>query len=170
MHQELDRDRDRRGGADPSADAPNLDAVVGQRRGLRRSLSDVEQALASPAAGRTAAWTARLTESLEHLCETFDLHVEVTEGPGGLFEDILATAPRLANRVRRLRAEHASIRMAINAELLQLRGATASAAPADVDGFRDRVNRLLALLVRHRQQGADLIYEAYHFDIGGEGS
>jgi hypothetical protein len=169
MHQELERDRDERGGADPSADAPNLDAVVGQRRSLRRSLSDVEQALASPAAGRTAAWMARLTEAVEHLGEVFDLHVEVTEGPSGLFEDILASAPRLANRVRRLRAEHASIRMAINAELLQLRGGTA-AAPTEVDGFRDRVNRLLALLVQHRQKGADLLYEAYQFDIGGEGS
>jgi hypothetical protein len=170
MHQGFERDGDEQAAVQPSLDAPNLDAVVGQRRSLRRALSDVEQALASPAAGRTAAWMARLTEALEHLGEVFDLHVEVTEGPGGLFEDLLATAPRLANRVRRLRAEHASIRMSINAELLRLRGGLVTGTPADVDEFRDRVNQLLALLVKHRQKGADLIYEAYHFDIGGEGS
>lgn len=170
MQQGFERNGDEQAAVQASYDAPNLDAVVGQRRSLRRALSDVEQALASPAAGRTAAWMARLTEALEHLGEVFDLHVEVTEGPGGLFEDLLAIAPRLANRVRRLRAEHATIRMSINAELLRLRGGLVTGTPADVDEFRDRVNRLLALLVQHRQKGADLIYEAYHFDIGGEGA
>lgn len=170
MQQEIERGKDGLGSVQPSLDPPTLDAVVGQRRSLRRALGDVEQALASPAAGRTAAWMARLTEALEHLGEVFDLHIDVTERPGGLFEDIMAIAPRLANRIRRFRAEHATIRMTINAELLQLRGGVVSGTPADVEAFRDRVNRLLELLVRHRQQGADLIYEAYHFDIGGEGS
>jgi hypothetical protein len=27
---------------------------------------------------------------------------------------------------------------------------------------------LLGLLVRHRQRGSDLVYEAYELDIGGE--
>ena len=27
---------------------------------------------------------------------------------------------------------------------------------------------LLGLLVRHRQRGSDLVYEAYEFDVGGE--
>jgi Hemerythrin HHE cation binding domain len=166
MHQEIDRGR----GELDQQSQPTLDAVVGQRRSLRRGLSDVESALASPAAGRTAAWMARLTEAIENLREVFDLHIEVTEGHGGLFEDILATAPRLANRVRRLRAEHAAMRMMLNSELLRLRSGTSTGAPSDVDDFRARVNDLLALLVRHRQKGADLLYEAYHFDIGGEGS
>jgi Hemerythrin HHE cation binding domain len=167
MHQEIDRGR---GELDQQSLDPTLDAVVGQRRSLRRALSDVESTLASPAAGRTAAWMARLTEAMENLRDIFDLHVEVTEGHGGLFEDILATAPRLANRVRRLRAEHAAMRMMLNSELLRLRGGTVTSTPSEVDDFRSRVNDLLALLVRHRQQGADLLYEAYHFDIGGEGS
>jgi hypothetical protein len=33
---------------------------------------------------------------------------------------------------------------------------------------RDHSVRLFADLVRHRKRGLDLVYEAYHVDIGGE--
>jgi hypothetical protein len=36
-----------------------------------------------------------------------------------------------------------------------------------LDDARDDVQRLLGEIVRHRQHGADLVYEAYHVDIGG---
>jgi hypothetical protein len=36
-----------------------------------------------------------------------------------------------------------------------------------VDAVRERGTRLLGHLVRHRQRGADLIFEAYQTDIGG---
>jgi hypothetical protein len=38
----------------------------------------------------------------------------------------------------------------------------------DVDTVRDRGTALLGQLVRHRQRGSDLIYEAYSAEIGGE--
>jgi hypothetical protein len=41
-------------------------------------------------------------------------------------------------------------------------------ANPDVDTVRDLGTALLARLVRHRQRGSDLIYEAYTADIGGE--
>jgi hypothetical protein len=37
-----------------------------------------------------------------------------------------------------------------------------------VDAVRDLGMALLASLVRHRQRGSDLVYEAYAVDIGGE--
>ena len=40
-------------------------------------------------------------------------------------------------------------------------------AETDVDDLRERATGLLGHLVRHRQRGADLIYEAYQTDIGG---
>ena len=39
---------------------------------------------------------------------------------------------------------------------------------ADVDGVRGPGTILLGRLVRHRQRGSDLVYDAYEFDIGGE--
>jgi hypothetical protein len=38
----------------------------------------------------------------------------------------------------------------------------------DVDNVRDRGTALLGRLLRHRQRGSDLIYQAYTVDIGGE--
>ena len=38
----------------------------------------------------------------------------------------------------------------------------------DVTRIRELGTRLLGALVRHRQRGADLVYEAYQVDIGGE--
>jgi hypothetical protein len=38
----------------------------------------------------------------------------------------------------------------------------------DVDTVRDRGTALLGRLVRHRQRGSELVYEAYTVDIEGE--
>ena len=38
----------------------------------------------------------------------------------------------------------------------------------DVDRVRALGTALLGRLVRHRQRGSDLVFEAYQFDIGGE--
>jgi hypothetical protein len=37
-----------------------------------------------------------------------------------------------------------------------------------VDKIRDLGTLLLGVLVRHRQRGSDLVYEAYELDLGGE--
>jgi hypothetical protein len=37
-----------------------------------------------------------------------------------------------------------------------------------VDSVRDLGTALLGRLVRHRQRGSDLVFEAYEVDIGGE--
>jgi hypothetical protein len=150
-----------------AATGQQLDNVRGQRRSLRRALGEVEIALATPATGHESEWARGLADAIEHLSEVFDLHIEVTEGPGGLYEDVMEQAPRLANVVRRFRAEHATIRMAINNEKDRL-DATLAGEPLELDHVRTRVTRLLGRMVRHRQQGAELVYEAYEVDIGGE--
>ena len=38
----------------------------------------------------------------------------------------------------------------------------------EVDRVRGLGTALLGRLVRHRQRGSDLVFEAYEFDIGGE--
>ncbi len=37
-----------------------------------------------------------------------------------------------------------------------------------VDETRDEIQRVLGRLVKHRQRGADLVWEAYNRDIGGD--
>jgi hypothetical protein len=149
-----------------------LEAVRGQRRSLRGALVAVEDALAAPvhhdpSGAQERAWAATLREAVEHLAEVFALHVEVTEGPGGLYEDLLDATPRLDNTVRRFKAEHQAVTAIIDTELSRL-SAKLDGGEADLEQSRRRLTRLLGRLVRHRQEGADLIYEAYEVDIGGE--
>jgi hypothetical protein len=152
---------------EPSTSA--LEAAKGQRLSLRRAIAGLEEALAVPedpdGLGGQDGLAARVTPALERLQEVFAVHVEVTEAPGGLYQEILDNAPRLANRVTRFRREHADITEGIRRGLAECASAT---DPDTVQALRDHTVRLFADLVRHRKRGLDLVYEAYHVDIGGE--
>ena len=143
-----------------------LEAAKGQRLSLRWAIAGLEEALAaSEDPDGLRALPERLTVALERLQEVFAVHVEVTEAPGGLYHEILENAPRLANRVTRFRREHAEITEGIRRDL----AACATAGdPEAAQALRDHGVRLFADLVRHRKRGLDLVYEAYHVDIGGE--
>ena len=146
-----------------------LEAAKGQRLSLRRAIAGLEEALATPdnpdgLDGQDGLPT-RLLPPLERLQEVFAAHVEVTEAPGGLYHEILENAPRLANRVTRFRREHTDITEAICRGLAECADA---GDPDAVQALRDHSVRLFADLVRHRKRGLDLVYEAYHVDIGGE--
>ncbi|MGH8868569.1 MAG: hemerythrin domain-containing protein [Actinomycetes bacterium] len=170
------------GGAQPRADPPAVpadtseDTLAGARRlrhELQATLVELERVLAAPAPGRVGAWAAPVLLVLDRLRADLDRHIEVTEGDGGLYRDVLSTAPRLAKAVARLEHEHGSLRTALDEAV---RGLTAMPPdqPEDeaetwVCGARDRLTSLIGLFSRHRQRGADLVYEAYSSDIGGTG-
>jgi hypothetical protein len=136
-----------------------LQAAKGQRLSLRRAIDDFQAALEAPAG---AADLERLVSVLDHLRVVFAVHVEVTESSGGLYEEIMEIAPRLANKITRFKREHVAITGAIGSALDDLR-------EDDVPrGLPGRLTPLLETLARHRRRGADLVYEAYHVDIGGE--
>ena len=155
--------RQREVGEAYEASTSALEAAKGQRLSLRRAIAGLEEALA--ARGEAGDLPARLGGALERLREVFAVHVEVTEAPGGLYQEILEIAPRLANRVTRFRREHAEITEGIRRTLAE---ASAATGPEAVQALRDRAVRLFADLVRHRKRGLDMVYEAYHVDIGGE--
>lgn len=141
-----------------------LDAVRSRRAELRESLGQLERALAAPAADRAVIWGERVHAVLVEMVDDFAEHVEVTEGPGGLHQAILAGALRLANAVNALAAEHPEIAE----EIAGLAAGTEPPVTAqDVDAVRERGTSLLVRLARHRERGAELIYEAYDTDIGG---
>ncbi len=144
-----------------------LEAAKGPRLSLRRAIDDFEDALAAPSAGRAAGWAADLATVLAHVRTVWSVHIEVTEGPGGLYEEIMENTPRLANMIDRFTREHAAIADDLDAATARLREVPDGDA-AGVDEQRDRLVRLFADLVRHRKRGLDLVYEAYHVDIGGE--
>jgi hypothetical protein len=111
-------------------------------------------------------WVARIQASTDRLAAAFDDHVEATEGPDGMYADILRTAPRLQFAVARLAAEHDDARVAIVA-LGKLVDDLSGPDRDAIERIRDEGTDLLARLGRHRQRGADLVFEAYEQDIGG---
>jgi hypothetical protein len=150
---------------DPSVSSRSeLDAVRVRRAELRDSLDALERALAGPASGRAVIWGESVHESAAALADDFGAHVDVTEGPGGLHQAILAGDLRLANAVRALTDEHGQIAAEIAGLVVD---SAAPVTPGDVDGLRERGTTLIGHLIRHRQRGADLIYEAYQTDLGG---
>ena len=77
-----------------------------------------------------------------------------------------ASSPRLSGRVRRLTDEHVRYSGHISSLLARLDGA----GPVDdLQDFREEVTALMGQLVRHRQSGSDLVFEAYEVDLGGSG-
>jgi hypothetical protein len=141
-----------------------LHAVRVRRAELRETLNHLEDLLASPARGRAMIWGEAVHAGLVFLADDFGAHVEVTEGPGGLHDSILAGDLRLANAVAALTGEHGQMAEQIASLVADSR---APVTPNDVDDLRERATQLLGHLVRHHQRGADLIYEAYATDVGG---
>jgi hypothetical protein len=144
----------------------DLDAVRARRAELRETLNLLEAALAAPARGREMVWGEAVHATLVMIADDFGAHVEVTEGPTGLHQAIVAGDIRLANAVDALTEEHGQIADEIAALVAD---SQAPVTADDMDGLRERATRLLGHLVRHRQRGADLIYEAYATDVGGGG-
>ena len=157
---------------DDESDA-HLSELRRRRAELLESINSLEQALAAPVPGRQMAWVERVSASLLALSSDFHDHVELTEGTSGLYNRVIRTSPRLAHAVDSLTLDHKALTELLG-ELLSLVGKAAEAFARgdsiveDLHGVRDRGTTLLAALVRHRQRGADLVYEGYSVDIGGQ--
>ena len=136
-----------------------------RRAELLESMRAVEQALSAPAPGREQRWAERVHVALVELAADFGEHVTLTEGPAGLYREVLKSAPRLAGAVARLTREHAVITAEVDSLLT---AASEHGTQEYVDRVRELGTALLARLLRHRQHGSDLIYEAYQAEIGGE--
>jgi len=154
--------------AEAPALAPELADVRLRRAGLKTVMSELELALAAPAPNRVE-WVMGAREALAAVHETWTRHIVETEAPGAFLDELVSDAPRLSTPTTRLRREHSEILAAIT------RGEKRLATPPEmeddylawVDETRAELTTLCAALARHRQRGADLVYEAYDVDIGG---
>ena len=108
-------------------------------------------------------WREEVLLRLRPVGQGFAEHVRVTEGPAGLYRELLTQSPRLHHGVRLLTREHVAIVAAILA--VQRIAERPETRP---DELRHRAGHLLRRLARHRRRGADLLWEAYQTDLGGE--
>lgn len=147
----------------PDRTPASLARARGVREDIVEVMVDVEGALAGPVGSDVQGWNDSVAKPLRRLRDAFDAHCAVTEGEDGLFEAILLDAPRMQAKVRRLEVDHKSITAALSSLVDALAG-----ADLDPEAVRVEATELLGQLARHRQRGADVVYDAFSVDIGGE--
>src|SRR5688500_16954066 len=95
---------------DASELSPTLAETARRRADLREALLQVEQATSRPAGAREADWTKEVVLRLEALARAIEEHIEVTERPQGLYDEISTKEPHLSGKIDRLREEHPALR------------------------------------------------------------
>jgi hypothetical protein len=145
---------------------PTLAETARRRADLHLALVAVEGAISRAAVGREADWSKDVLRSMQDLDHAIAEHVEVTERVEGLYEEITSRAPRLAIKIQHLQEEHPALREGCR-ELIGRLESTPIGDAWPLAEARDDLQRMLGRLVRHRQLGADLVWEAYNLDIGG---
>lgn len=143
---------------------PGLAEIRERRLSLRTAMSGLESALATPPAGQIEGWHEAVAQTALEVQANLEEHVTTSEGPDGFHGEVLEAAPRLAHAVDVLVRDH----LAATALVAKIVAASQHPPTQDVEVVREQGTELLALLSRHRQRGADLIYEAYEYDLGGE--
>jgi hypothetical protein len=152
-----------------AVDTDLLRLARAQRADLRNALITLERALARPAPGIVPEWAERVHDALVDLAAMFERHIAVTEGDDGFLAEIAEHSPRLINAIQRLTEEHERIRVELASTLDHIRRLPPNADDTAITAAREHVTTLVTDLARHRQHGADLVYEAHAVDIGGDG-
>lgn len=150
---------------DLTTDTTALDEARTRRVALGEAADQVEDLIARP--GSDPRWTLRVADALQGLRRAFHDHVDEVEADDGLLPQVRDDTPRLANEIQRLIDEHVTITAEIEAAAALVRDCGGDCDAPLVEAVREAVTDVLRSISRHRQRGADLVYEAYNVDIGG---
>lgn len=150
----------------PHPEAPMVARVRAGRAGVRRALHDLEDALAAPVQ-HADVWLQRVGDHVVTMQHAWSRHIEVTESADGLHPTLVADAARLVHGVGILRREHADVAAALARLCDATRPAGGGGAACDVAALRASATDVITAVMRHRQRGADLVWEAYAVDLGG---
>jgi len=150
------------------SDTPVLTRAISGTRRARHdcwaSIVDLQNALDAPPTPSFSAWAAGVVDALFKLRGTFGEPLVVTEGPHGLYEEVMERTPRLAHNIAYLRDEFEAIRERLQDDLVVMADPSVTVATA-----RHIIPELLGVLESHREKEAELIYQSYEVDIGAEG-
>lgn len=136
-----------------------LEAARRRRGAMKEAISRTEAAASAPTAD--PGWHTGLLAELQKLQLALSAHVNEVEGNDGLLNQLRTDAPRLVNKIQNMRDEHPRITQDLAQVIVETQGF------AEPETLRTHVVEVLLALVRHRQQGSDLVYEGYSVDIGG---
>ncbi len=147
------------------AERVQLDAVRTRREALYEAVVGLEDALATPV-GDGVKWRLRVAMAIDHAARRIEEHAEQTEAKDGFLERVVKETPRLQRRVNQLIVDHERLEKEVDALRIALTMVEDKRVPDEAVNIRNQAIDLLGHMTRHRQRGADLIYEAYQVDIG----
>lgn len=146
-------------------DSEALDEARVRREALGVAAETLEEFLARP--GSDPRWSPRVADAMQGLRSAFDGHRAEVEADGGLLIRLQQDAPRLSGKISRVEHEHVTIGLAIDDAVQLISDCGGDCGTEAVATIREAAVDVLKAISLHRQQGADLVYEAYHVDIGG---
>lgn len=142
---------------------PTLEAVRRHRSELRSAMASLKASVAQ--SKDPTEWLDDVKPQIRWVRAAFERHVGVHErGPDPLHSEILRGQPHLAPLVNRLQRDHRRLEAALDS-LAQKAEAADDALISEVKALSEDI---VAQLTRHRQRGADLVWEAFNHDLGGE--
>lgn len=147
------------------AERLQLDAVRTRREALYEAVVGLEDALATPV-GDGVKWRLRVAMAIDHATIRIEEHARQTEAKDGFLDRVVKEVPRLQRRVNQLKVDHERLEKEVEALRHSLTLVDDANIPEEAHNIRNQAIELLGQMTRHRQRGADLIYEAYQVDIG----
>ena len=140
-------------------------AVEKRRSQLRSALTATEVALLRQPGPDPSSWLSDVRRTLDSLRAAFAQHVDVHEGADSFHADVLRHQPALASRVAWLQRDHRRLELQLT-ELCER--VDAPVTSESVVRVRTRGLDLVHRFARHRKKGADLVWDAFSYDLGGE--
>jgi hypothetical protein len=141
---------------------PSAHSRVGPQRGRLRNAAIVFEQISADVDANRDTWITAVGVALDGLLDAWDEHVAFTEGPDGLFEELLGGSVEVAPEIDRLRRDHEVLVGHITRarELL-----AQSVAGPDDSRVLLALTGIAKLVDQHRRRGADLLYRVYSVDI-----
>jgi hypothetical protein len=141
---------------------PALARVGPQRGRLRAALVAFQLVSGGEQHQARDDWTTAVGRTLDSLAAAWREHVEFTEAPNGLFDQLLDDSVDVAPDIDHLRRDHGVVAAAITraGEFL-----VADAAGPDEPKLAQSLAGVAKLVEQHRRRGADLLYQVYSVDL-----
>jgi hypothetical protein len=141
---------------------PSAHTRIGPQRGRLRNAATVFEQISADVGARRDTWITAVSVAMDGLADAWEEHVAFTEGPDGLFDELLDESVEVAPEIDRLRRDHEVLLAHVTRarELL----AQPTAGPEDTRVLL-ALTGIAKLVDQHRRRGADLLYRVYSVDV-----
>ncbi len=151
----------------PTDPGAPVEEVRRRRSQLKAAMSSLQSALAPNGDIPTAQWCREVRYATLQLASALERHIAVHEGPDSFHAEILRNHPRLASRVNGLEHDHEVLAAALRS-FQELVDRCSDGSAEELRDIRVQGGELLHQFVRHRRRGADVVWDAFEIDLGGE--